>query len=200
VAHHKHGFSSLSAQHNGELRIGAQLVPDSDEIGHSRANYTPGQSSSCCGLSASECFVVLLRRCLLISGSKVRVLDGPPNESGTSKISAVPDSVLVTILLPLGRWSRRSANEDSDPVSVVNLASRSVVATISVGRILLQWRSRVKAARSCSRLPIPGRNGAFSAPVATASASEPTVWRAVLSRLCLAEGDDARYTRRRFKT
>jgi hypothetical protein len=51
---------------------------------HRADAYLSGQSSSCCAFSALLLFGVMPRRCLLISGSKVRVLDGPPNESGTS--------------------------------------------------------------------------------------------------------------------
>src|SRR5688572_14171975 len=68
---------------------------DADEIRSYRSNYASGQSSNCCGFSASECFPVMSRRCLLISGSKVRVLDGPPNLSGASVAAGAPDLLLV---------------------------------------------------------------------------------------------------------
>jgi hypothetical protein len=42
------------------------------------------------------CFGVIFGRCLLISGSKVRVLDGPPILSGASVIAGAPDLLLVS--------------------------------------------------------------------------------------------------------
>ena len=64
---------------------------------------THGQSSSCWKLRQSESNGVWSGIGLLISGSEVRVLHGPPITTGTSRTAGVPVVVLVliTVLLPL---------------------------------------------------------------------------------------------------
>ena len=83
-------------------QIGAQSVPNCVAHQLTGTQRTHGQSSSCWELRPSDSNGVWSGIGLLISGSEVRVLHGPPIESGASKILGAPDLLLMSDWCPTG--------------------------------------------------------------------------------------------------
>jgi len=85
---------SESACCEGDRQIGHRLVTNRAETPHVRPISPQCDHSGSRELSSSCVCSECSREPLLISGSKVRVLDGPPIKSGSSRVSGLPEGAL----------------------------------------------------------------------------------------------------------